>query len=318
MTNAGDSGTNETPGVTSAGPAASWGARIAALSPRGAARLHMAIWVAVTTVVSVVNSVSVSADLRRQGVQFDAIEPWIWECTSGISLLIWLLPLLRADQALRRAVASPWLRLAGWVAGSVVFSLAHVLTMVALRQLAYRALGGHYDFGPWADALVYEYRKDALTYALMLAIAAGWRALRTRREVAVPAAPTALVEAPMEADPAPPAAAVPTFLARTAQGDLLVRGDEIDWVEAQGNYVALHVQGEVRLIRHTLAEMEQRLRGHGFIRTHRRALVNRERMRAILPPERGELGVRLSSGQVAPLSESRRAEVMRLVLGTPA
>ena len=166
--------------------------------------------------------------------------------------------------------------------------------------------------------MIYEYRKDALTYALMLAIAAGWRALRTRREVAVPAAPTAPVEAPMEAEPAPPAAAVPTFLARTAQGDLLVRGDEIDWVEAQGNYVALHVQGEVRLIRHTLAEMEARLKEHGFIRTHRRALVNRERMRAILPPERGELGVRLSSGQVAPLSESRRAEVVRLVLGTPA
>jgi hypothetical protein len=38
-------------------------------------------------------------------------------------------------------------------------------------------------------------------------------------------------------------------------------------------------------------------------------------MQAIIPPELGELGVRLSSGQVAPLSESRRAEVVRLVLG---
>ena len=38
-------------------------------------------------------------------------------------------------------------------------------------------------------------------------------------------------------------------------------------------------------------------------------------MQAILPTERGELGVRLSSGQVAPLSESRRSEVLRLVLG---
>ncbi|MES1264808.1 MAG: LytTR family DNA-binding domain-containing protein, partial [Variovorax sp.] len=95
----------------------------------------------------------------------------------------------------------------------------------------------------------------------------------------------------------------------------LVRADEVDWVEAQGNYVALHVGSEVRLLRHTLADMETRLQGHGFIRTHRRALVNRQRMQAIMPPELGELGVRLSSGQVAPLSESRRAEVVRLVLG---
>jgi len=61
--------------------------------------------------------------------------------------------------------------------------------------------------------------------------------------------------------------------------------------------------------------METRLEAHGFIRTHRRALVNHQRMRANIPPELGELGVRLSSGEVAPLSESRRAEVVRLVLG---
>ena len=102
---------------------------------------------------------------------------------------------------------------------------------------------------------------------------------------------------------------------RTASGDVLVRTPEIDWIEAQGNYVALHTQGQARLMRQTLAEMETRLAGHGFIRTHRRALVNRERVQAIIPPELGELGVRLLDGQVVPLSESRRAEVLRLVLG---
>ena len=47
---------------------------------------------------------------------------------------------------------------------------------------------------------------------------------------------------------------------RTPQGDLLIRADEIDWVEAQGNYVALHVQGQARLMRQTLAEMWPRLK----------------------------------------------------------
>lgn len=263
------------------------------------------VWVFVNAGI---NSVSVTSDLARRGVRVDAAEPWIWEFSSALGLLIWLWPVLVLDDALRARVRSGWARLALYVAASVAFSVAHVATMVALRQLVYHLAGWHYDFGSWADGLLYEYRKDVLSFAAIVVIAAVWRRL-ARREPAVTAVAADLV--PMAA-----AAGAPTFMVRTAtHGDLLVRADEVDWVEAQGNYVALHVGDEVRLLRHTLAEMETRLKDHGFIRTHRRALVNRLRMQAIIPPELGELGVRLSSGQVVPLSESRRSEVVRLVLG---
>ena len=216
---------------------------------------------------------------------------------------------------------SAWVRLAAYVAASLVFCVVHVVTMVALRHLAYRLAGWQYEFGPWGDGLLYEYRKDVLTFIVMLVGITVWRRLASR---ALPAAPVAAVEPEPAAEPAPEPTpeptpeAAPTFLVRTPQGDLLIRADEIDWVEAQGNYVALHVQGHARLMRHTLAEMQTRLAAHGFIRTHRRALVNRQRMQAILTPDLGEPGVRLSSGQVAPLSESRRSEVLRLVLGAKA
>lgn len=75
--------------------------------------------------------------------------------------------------------------------------------------------------------------------------------------------------------------------------------------------------GPGRLMRQTLAEMQTHPAAHSF-RTHRRALVNRQRMQAILTPDIGESGVRLSSGQVTPLSESRRSEVLRPVLGAKA
>jgi hypothetical protein len=270
-----------------------------------------AVWLLVHAAV---NSVSVAADLARRGIVVEAAQPWIWEFSSALSLFLWLLPVLAFDEGLRQRVRGIGLRLAAYAAASVVFSVAHVATMVAMRQLVYRLAGWHYDFGPWRDGLLYEYRKDALTFVVILAIAAAWRLLSAR------IAPTVAVDPPPGALPAAAAngaaPAAPTFIVRTStQGDLLVRADEVDWVEAQGNYVALHVGSEVRLLRQTLAEMEARLKAHGFIRTHRRALVNRQRMQAIIPPELGELGVRLSSGQVAPLSESRRAEVVRLVLG---
>lgn len=268
-------------------------------------RLPLAVATAWVLVQGVVNSLSVASDVVRRGVRVDPAEPWIWELSSAASLLVCFWILLIADDALRARVRSVWPRLAAYAAASVVFCIAHVAMMVALRHLAYRFTGSQYDFGPWAGGLWYEYRKDLLTFIVMLIGVTVWRRLASR------AAPHAM---PATAEPDP----APTFLVRTPQGDLLIRADEIDWVEAQGNYVALHVQGQARLMRHTLAEMQTRLAPHGFIRTHRRALVNRQRMQAILTPDLGEPGVRLSSGQVAPLSESRRSEVLRLVLGAKA
>ncbi len=291
MTNSHESGTN--PAVT--------------VTARAVWRVPLALAAGWTLVHAAVNSASVANDLARRGVAFEPAQPWIWECSSALSLLIWLVPVLLFDERLRARVRTIWARVAAYAVASVVFSLGHVLTMVALRHLAYRIAGWRYDFGPWVDGLLYEYRKDALTFVAILAVAAVWRLWAERAKPVPAAAPSALPASPPTA---------PTFIVRTAmQGDLLVRADEVDWVEAQGNYVALHVGSDARLLRHTLAEMEARLKDHGFIRTHRRALVNRQRMQAILPPELGELGVRLSSGQVAPLSESRRAEVLRLVLG---
>jgi hypothetical protein len=264
--------------------------------------LLAAVWAVVNAAV---NSASVASDLSRRGVAFAPAEPWIWEYSSALSLLLWLPPVLMLDQALRARVRNAWLRVACYGVASLGFSVGHVLTMVGLRHLAYRLAGWHYHFGPWVEGLLYEYRKDLLTFVVILAVAAAVRGLAARGR------------APAGTGAAPAIAAdAPTFLVRTAtQGELLVRADEIDWVEAQGNYVALHVGNDARLLRQTLAETQARLQPHGFIRTHRRALVNRQRMQAIVASGSGEPGVRLRSGQVAPLSESRRAEVLRLVLG---
>ena len=308
MTNPSHSGTNSGGGVTGVRSSV----RFPVLPRWWAVLLLTAAWLLVHASV---NSASVADDLTRRGVAFDAAEPWIWEFSSAVSLLIWLLPVLAFDEWLRTRWPSAWPRLVAYAGASTVFCVAHVTTMVAMRHLAYRIAGWRYDFGAWPDGLLYEYRKDVLTFAMILVVAAVWRRLASR-----PTGVAAAVEISEPTEPAPAFAAAspiaPTFIVRTVQGDLLVRADEVDWVEAQGNYVALHVGSDTRLLRQTLADMETRLKDHGFIRTHRRALVNRLRMQAIIPPELGDLGVRLSSGQIAPLSESRRSEVVRLVLRT--
>jgi two-component system LytT family response regulator len=102
----------------------------------------------------------------------------------------------------------------------------------------------------------------------------------------------------------------PCVLARQRDRVLVLRPNEIDWIEAYGDYVRLHVRPahgasgrEVHLIRGTLIDMEQRLGSHGFVRIHRSRLVNWDRVRELgLEGERESVvvlqdGTRLSASQ---------------------
>ena len=75
----------------------------------------------------------------------------------------------------------------------------------------------------------------------------------------------------------------------------------IDWVSAADNYVELHIGGRVTMRRMTMAEAEQALAGRGFVRIHRRYLVNRERISAVRG--NGEKVVRLADGAELPVGK---------------
>jgi two-component system, LytTR family, response regulator len=88
----------------------------------------------------------------------------------------------------------------------------------------------------------------------------------------------------------------PCVLVKRAEGMLLLRAREIDWVEAEGDYVRLHVGQESYLHHATLVAMEQQLKESGFVRIHRSRLVNLDRIREIKPTFRGESLVVLKNG----------------------
>lgn len=69
---------------------------------------------------------------------------------------------------------------------------------------------------------------------------------------------------------------------RNGDRTLIVGPAEIDWVEAYGDYVRLHVGQQTHLLRSTLADMEQRLKTEGFARIHRSRLVNVERIKELI------------------------------------
>jgi two-component system LytT family response regulator len=75
-----------------------------------------------------------------------------------------------------------------------------------------------------------------------------------------------------------------------------VKVDEIDWVEAEGNYVRLHIGAHSHLLRETMKGMEQALDPEKFIRIHRSTIVNTERIRELQPLFHGEYAVLLYDG----------------------
>lgn len=85
-----------------------------------------------------------------------------------------------------------------------------------------------------------------------------------------------------------------------------VKTDEIDWIEASGNYVRLHLGEEAHLFRETMNHMEARLDARRFVRIHRSRIVNIERIREMQPWFNGEYVVVLRNGTRLTLSRNYR------------
>lgn len=105
----------------------------------------------------------------------------------------------------------------------------------------------------------------------------------------------------------------PTIVVSTARGALVLELREIDWIEAADYYVRVWVGGRSYLIRDSLDQLEQRIGAHGFVRTHRGALVRLAAVRALQAAEPGDLVAVLASGARVPISRRRRAAVVTAV-----
>jgi two-component system LytT family response regulator len=91
---------------------------------------------------------------------------------------------------------------------------------------------------------------------------------------------------------------------KTGERIIFVEADDVDWVEAQDNYVRLHTGGVAHLLREALSSLEGRLDPSKFLRIRRSALVNVRRVRELRPLLNGEYLVVLKDG--TRLRSSRR------------
>lgn len=92
------------------------------------------------------------------------------------------------------------------------------------------------------------------------------------------------------------AAGPPRILVKSPDRILFLPAEEIDHIEAAGNYLVLHTAKERHIVRETMTDMETRLASAGFMRLSRSAMVNLSRIRELQPMAAGEFCVILKSG----------------------
>ena len=99
-----------------------------------------------------------------------------------------------------------------------------------------------------------------------------------------------------------------------ANGEIyFVRVEDVDWIDAEGNYVALHAAGRRHLVRDTIKSLENRLDPAKFMRVHRSAIINVDRLRKLQPYFHGEYVITLQDGTT--LTSSRTySEGLRALL----
>jgi two-component system, LytTR family, response regulator len=88
----------------------------------------------------------------------------------------------------------------------------------------------------------------------------------------------------------------PCVLVKKRDRVVVLRPEEIDLVEALGDYVRLHVGAESHLLRATLTDMERTLEPAGFVRIHRSRLVNWSRVKEFVADRERDPVVVLKNG----------------------
>lgn len=263
--------------------------------------LEVGFWVVTYAVGALTNSVTALMDIRRAGLDFAAWEPAVWETSSHLVALA-LVPAVLWFTRRFPLHFDTWRRNLPWlVLGSVVWSLLHVAGMVGLRKLVYAAQGDYYDGGPWATTFLYEYLKDMRHFAGLVIFIEIYRLLirRLQGEASVLAAP----------DDAPPVETIERperFLVRKLGKEFLIAAADVEWLQAAGNYVNLHVRGRDYPLRTTMAVIETQLDPARFVRVHRSYIVNLDCVGEIEPLDTGDARIAMRDGASIPCSRTYR------------
>ena len=269
---------------------------------------EVGFWLVHYLVSAIGNSLTANMDVIRLDLGFASWQPAVWEASSAIASLA-LVPAVVWFTRRWPLHLDTWRRmLPAHLLASVAWSLLHVLGMVAVRKVVYAIQGQHYDFGNWWWEFGYEYLKDMRSYAGVVLMIEAYRLILRRWQ-----GEASLLDVPDDGPPVESVDRPERFLVRKLGREFLVAANDIEWMQASGNYVNLRMRGHDYPLRSTIGGIEGKLDPERFVRVHRSYIVNLDQVGSIEPLDTGDARVHMKDGSNLPCSRTYRGGLRQRV-----
>jgi hypothetical protein len=244
-------------------------------------------WILLVTILWGTDLVAKILAAEQSGVPADYFRLVSEQVTSAIAALVMVLFLVQWVKLLPRTLDA-WPRIViGHFIGSVFFAFGHFALMVALRIPWYAINGKSYVWRePFVANLIVEYQKDIKIYIGFVVLISAYQYYRRSKD----------------ADPQPHAG---RLVVQSGKGTNVLRFEDIDYLEAARNYVAVHAGDREYVVRDTMASLADKLATGPFERTHRSFIVNVDKVSEIRNVDTGQRII-LASGAEVPLSRGYR------------
>lgn len=102
------------------------------------------------------------------------------------------------------------------------------------------------------------------------------------------------------------------FLIKDGEKEILLLVEKIDWVEAADYYCCLHSGGRSYMLREAISDLSERMDPNQFVRIHRSAIVNLDRIGEIYREGMAQGSIRLTDGQILRMSKAGRERLLAL------
>lgn len=114
---------------------------------------------------------------------------------------------------------------------------------------------------------------------------------------------------------ADPAAGARKLAVKDSDRVIMVPEEDIDWVDAAGDYMCIHVRGDTHIMRCTMKELLAKLDGVRFKRIHRSTIVNLDRIEQVKAHTKGEYFLFLDCGEQLKVSRNYRDAIKAFLTG---
>jgi len=243
------------------------------------------------SIEAAVRSASLIMEYDGRGTPIETWKPFVWEYTSTYVAFIIMPFILLFDERYPLGSKKWRSRALMHVPLSMVYSVLHISGMVAIRKLIFISMDDVYVFTELDYTIFYEYRKDVMAYISILLVIYAYREIMRLRNG----------EAQFEKAKEDHSEDKRILVSRAGTFNF-ISPSSVDWVEAAGNYVELHVGDQTYMLHATMKDISNRLGDIEFARIHQSTIVKKDQVDKIKPAMNGDQNIILKNGEKLRLS----------------